>query len=146
LQQARITIEVDLSHEGLLQARDAIDRLLDEQDRPPNKFTEKVRLGQAQRKVDEVWSRVGDKTRHFLVTAARNWEEGDEFTMEGIASALEVAPKTVRSWHRNLGRTLRQVDEGMPEPRLLLSRSNGHKNLYRFPPEVRQAILAQPEE
>jgi transposase-like protein len=143
LPPGRVTIEVDLSPEGLLQARDAIDRLLAEQERPASVSTGHIRLGQAQRKVDEVWSRVGGKTRELLSAAASNWEEGEEFTMEDVALALDVPPQTVRSWRRNLGRTLRRVDEAMPEPPVLVSRSNGPKNLYRLPPEVRQAILAR---
>jgi hypothetical protein len=61
--------------------------------------------------------------------------------MEQVAQGLGVPAKTVRSWHRNLGRTLRQVDEVMPEPEFLPGRWDGERNQYRFQPEVRAAIL-----
>ena len=95
----------------------------------------------ADKKVGEVCNRVGDNLRRFLVVTAQNCDcEG--FTMEDAAGALGATAKTVRSWHRNLGRTLRQVDEALPEPRLMQRRSDGQRNLHWYDPEVRSAILA----
>jgi hypothetical protein len=74
---------------------------------------------------------------------AAEWPEGDEFTMADVARTMDQNEKTVRSWQRNLGRTLRQVDMTLPEPRLLESRWDGQRNNYRVLPEVRDAIARQ---
>jgi len=137
----RMTIEAELSHEGLLELRDAIDSLLAEIEGPRNPFVEKARQEQAERKVREVWSRVGDNIKTLLAVAAVDWPEGSEFSMNDLAERLDKNPKTVRSWHRNLGRSLRVVDQHHPEPPLLESRWDGSRNLYRLLPEVRDAIL-----
>jgi hypothetical protein len=141
----KVTIEAELTRDGLLRLRDAIDLLLGNlgDDDNANPVFADLRLKQADRKVGEVWGRVGGNTKRFLATAAVNWPDGGEFTMEDVAKALDVSPKTVRSWHRNLGRTLRQVDEQYPSPRLLQNRTDGARNLYHFPPEIRRAILAR---
>jgi hypothetical protein len=141
----KVTIEAELTRDGLLRVRDSIDRLLGNlgEDGSTNPVFAGLRRKQADRKVGEVWGRIGDNTKKFLATAAVNWPDGGEFTMEDVADALNVSPKTVRSWHRNLGRTLRQVDEQYPSPRLLQNRTDGTRNLYHLPPEVRRAILAR---
>jgi DNA-directed RNA polymerase specialized sigma24 family protein len=145
----RITLEVELTREGLAGARDAIDDLLADlglPEQPIHPWAGKLKRSsaqrdQAQRKVDEVWARVGDNARRFLAVAAQAYGDGDEFTMDEIARHLDRSAKTVRSWHRNLGRTLSKVDETMPEPELMPKRWNGTQNVYRLTPEVRQAIL-----
>ena len=139
----RITIEAELSRDGLMAVRDAIDDLIASLGFPPGgTSSSKVRQQRADKKVSEVWARVGGKLKRFLATTAQEFGD-DEFTMDDAASVLQVTPQTVRSWHRNLGRTLRQVDQAIPDPPLLRSRSDGHKNLYSYVPEVRYAILSR---
>lgn len=138
----RITIDANLSREGLLELRDAIDVLLGADEAESAGLGGIVRRRRAERKVAEVWGRVGPNIRNFLLHAA-NWPDDREFTMTDIAEEMGTGPKTVRSWHRNLGRTLRHVEETMPEPKLLLYRWDGAQNLYRMPPEVRSAVLKQ---
>jgi hypothetical protein len=136
----RITIEAELSREGLLSLRDAIEALLTDGDGLPlNPWVKKARQRQADQKVGEVWGRVGDNIRRMLAAAAE-WPPGREFTMGDLADVLEVDPRTVRSWHRNLGRTLRAVDEKHPEPSLMPARSDGVRKLYWLEPDTRQAI------
>jgi hypothetical protein len=78
-------------------------------------MTSELRQRRADEKVAEVWGRVGENPRRFLTVTAQTWPDGEEFTMEQAAAVLNVPAKTVRSWHRNLGRTLRQVDETIPD-------------------------------
>ena len=139
-----ITIQATLSRDGLLELRQAIDALLEEvRDERTNPFTAKIMQRKADKKVGEVWGRVGDNIKRFLSQAAHDTGPGGEFTMNQMAEALGVDPKTVRSWHRNLGRTLRVVDAAIPEPPLLENRWDGTRNVYRFPEPIRVAILAR---
>lgn len=138
----RITIEVDLSRAGLLELRSALDALLGDLDNGPSATDEAELVLQADRKVGEVWGRVGDNIKRFLALGAQLNDAHDaEFSMEDIAQGLRTPVKTVRSWHRNLGRTLRQVDEAIPEPPFMIGRWDGERQQYRFPSQIRTAIL-----
>lgn len=138
----RITIEVDLSRAGLLELRSSLDALLEDLDSGPSATDEAELALQADRKVGEVWGRVGDNIKRFLTRGAQLNDIHDaEFSMEDIAQGLRTPVKTVRSWHRNLGRTLRQVDEAIPEPPFMIGRWDGERQQYRFPREIRTAIL-----
>ena len=100
-----ITITAALSREGLLEVRDAIDALLADISGEANQpALGRLREQHADRKVTEVWGRVGENTKRFLATAAvLTLGDAAEFTMDDVARQLGVSPKTVRSWHRNLG-------------------------------------------
>jgi hypothetical protein len=138
----RITIEVDLSRAGLLELRAALDTLLGDLADSTSKTDEPDRMLQADRKVGEVWGRVGENIKRFLALGAQLNEAHDaEFSMEDIAQGLRTPVKTVRSWHRNLGRTLRQVEDAIPEPPFMIGRWDGERQQYRFPREIRAAIL-----
>lgn len=136
-----ITIQTVLSREGLLTLRDAIDALLADANGDTTNLAGKAANSNADRKVDEVWGRVGDNAKRFLAIAARRTTEGGEFSMDDVAQWLDEEPKTVRSWHRNLGRTLKHVDAAIPQPLLMESRWTGERNVYRLPVAVREAIL-----
>lgn len=135
----KIIVEATLSREGLLELRMAVDALLRDLGHEDAVTPHLARA--ADRKVTEVWSRVGSNIRGMLVTAAITWPDGSEFSMNDLAEALAVPPKTVRSWYRNLGRTLKQVDEAIPEPPLLTGRWDGGRNLYTMPSLVRRSII-----
>lgn len=138
-----ITLQAVLTREGLLEVRDAIDALLEgvgHSDASPPQMTLQAR---ADAKVGQVWARVGPNIKRFLATAAQLTADGRGFTMNDIAVDLGRDPKTVRSWHRNLGRTLRLVDAEIPEPPLLEHRWEGQQNVYRLPEPIRNAILAR---
>jgi hypothetical protein len=138
----RITIEVELSREGLLELRFALDALLRDLGGDSSEPDRGDLVLQADRKVGEVWGRVGDNIKRFLTLGAQlNNTDDAEFSMNDVADGLETSVKTVRSWHRNLGRTLRQVDEAIPEPPFMIGRWDGERQQYRFPPEIRAAIL-----
>lgn len=137
-----ITIEVDLSREGLLELRAALDALLRDLGANTSETDRGDLVMQADRKVGEVWGRVGHNIKRFLTLGAQLNDVHDaEFSMEDISQGLRVPVKTVRSWHRNLGRTLRQVDEAVPEPPFMIGRWDGERQQYRFPREIRTAIL-----
>jgi hypothetical protein len=91
-------------------------------------------------KVEAVLTRIGDNPRRLLRAAAYDWEDGEEFTLDELAAALGEPAATVRSWNRNLGRTLKQVDELHAEPELLPKRWDGQQNRYRLEPDVRAAL------
>jgi hypothetical protein len=137
----RITIDASLSREGLLELRAAIDVLLGGEAAEPSPYLMEARERMAERKVREIWSRVGDNIRQLLTTAAMGWPEGEEFTMEDLSVHMRTPAKTVRSLHRNLGRTLHAMESEYPEPPMMISRWNGQRNAYRLPVEVRRAIL-----
>src|SRR5215208_5093355 len=94
-----ITIQAVLSREGLLEVREAIDALLTElAQKQDNTDLAQLRQRHAERKVAEVWGRVGGNTKRFLATAATLTDrENEEFTMDEVAAALELSPKTIRS-------------------------------------------------
>jgi hypothetical protein len=137
----RLHIETELSRDALIELRNAITTLLSDEWPAHDPVLLQTRQVNADRKIAELWSRVGDNIKRFLATGALAWDEGEEFSMEDIARRLDVSPKTVRSWHRNLGRSLRLLDAEYPEPKILLSRWDGARNRYRFPPETRDAIM-----
>jgi hypothetical protein len=138
----RVQIEVDLTREGLLGLRAQLDALLRDLGGPNSEEQrDSDKALQADRKVGEVWGRVGENIRRLLSLGAQLNIDDHEFSMDQLAQGLGSSAKTVRSWHRNLGRTLRQVDAAMPEPAFMLSRWDGRRQQYRFLPEVRRAIL-----
>ena len=122
---SRIHIEAELSRKGLLELREQIDALLGDNGGPANPFTVKVRQREADSKIQSLWARVGDNARRFLATAAVTWPEGAWFSINDVAELLEVSPKTVRSWHRNLGRSLKSLDTEFPDLPVLLKRWDG---------------------
>src|SRR4051812_4308052 len=118
----RVSIEVPLSVDGLLELRDAVDRLLRDlgqgrtadfplptsvvaPDAPWNhELDSRLAVDVADRMVAEVWDRVGDKIKLMLLLGADLNGDADEFSFNELAEGLDVPVATIRSWHRNLGR------------------------------------------
>lgn len=112
-----ITIQTVLSRQGLLDLRDSIDVLIADTSADTTNLAAKVVDSNADRKVSEVWERVGANAQRFLTTAAHKTAPGQEFTMSDVATWLDKEPRTIRSWHRNLGRTLKQSMPRFPSRR-----------------------------
>jgi hypothetical protein len=148
----KIQIEGELTRDGLLRLRQEIDALLEsigDGPRPvhgpalPPSAAADDEQELAYRKVGALWERLGLKTRTFLSTCSLR-PAGQEFTFEDLAAELNESVATVKSWHRNLSRSLRRVEEVYGgQPPLLQRRWGDDKNYYSLSPEVRQAIQDQ---
>lgn len=150
-----LRFEAGFDRESLMQLRDEIDRLMStlppeptsRREQPEAQSTSPAKPPNAQdlawRKVGALWERLGINTRTFLSTCV-SWPAGAEFTFEDVAERLGADVKTVRSWHRNLSRSLRGVERQYgPEPPLFHQRWVEDRNRYSLSPEVHLAIKEQ---
>jgi hypothetical protein len=133
---------------GLLQLRAEIDRLLETLE-PRSGEAEDGETSEAEdlqeladRKVSALWERLGLNSRTFLSTCARR-PAGGEFTLQDLADELGQPVASVRSWHRNLSRSLRRVEQRHPRPALLQQRWVEDRYHYWLSPEVQLAIRRQ---
>jgi len=92
--------------------------------------------------VTVLWDRIGLNSRRFLATAA-HWPAGQEFTFQDLAGEAGESVAQVKSWHRNLRRSMRHVDSARPEPVLLNKRWADDRNHYWLSQEVHLAIREQ---
>lgn len=140
----RIHFEAELTREGLAEVRDDIERLLQSDALSDADARIEWRLPtEAAKRIDQLWPRLGENLRSLLRTGAMDFDDGEEFTLEDLASKLDVASATVKSWHRNLSRSVKRVDREFGEERPVLEGewSNSDWRMhYRMPPEVRRAI------
>jgi hypothetical protein len=143
-----IHFETELTREGLEAVRADIERLLsgiggdgaDVEWRLPTL---------AQQRVDQLWPRLGDHLRSLLTASAREFDDAASFTLEDLADKLAVDLKTLKSWHRNLSRSIKRVDRELgSEPPILPGEwsDTEWRMRYRMLPEVRRAIVARADE
>lgn len=139
----KIQIEADYSRPSLERARAEIERLLESLPSADPVHEQAEADRQAGAKVDALWRRLGINTRTFLSTAAQ-FPEGTWFSFPEIAERAGKPLETIKSWHRNMSRSLKQVEAELgAEPPILEQRWNGERNEYSFPPAVRLAIRQQ---
>lgn len=101
--------------------------------------TEPADLAIARRKIDMVWSRVGDNIKKLLRTAA-GFQNG--YQTQELAKAMRVTPVQLRSYAANLGRTVKRVNAAVGDdgPIYYWDDAAGR---WVMPEGIRQAILAK---
>ncbi len=139
MQQTTFTITGELSEQGLLQARASIDDLLAKHGFSlPTSNPEEM----ATRKARALRERVGDVTWKFVRTIAHCYEPEQEFTFENLVHTFSVDIESIRSWHRNMSRATKRIDEEMgAEPRFLESRWDGSRQHYWLTHVMREALI-----
>ncbi len=97
----------------------------------------------AARKACALAERAGDTTWRFVSRVAQGYESGKEFTFEGLRYVFSVTVESVKSWHRNMARTAKSIDEEMgTEPRFFEARWDGARQHYWLTDVMREALLA----
>lgn len=81
--------------------------------------------------------RIGPETRRMAEAAAEMSSFG---AWQDLATALGTTPETVRSWHRNAGRSIKRVNEELGTNYQLFG-WNVTLNKFAMANEVRSAIL-----
>jgi hypothetical protein len=134
------TITGELSEQGLLNAKAELEELLARQGLPTIVGNpEKV----AARKARALAERAGDTTWRFVSRVAQGYEPGEEFTFEDLRYVFSVTVESVKSWHRNMARVAKSIDEEMgAEPRFFEARWDGARQHYRLTDVMREALLA----
>lgn len=134
------TITGELSEQGLLNAKAELEELLARQELPTLVGNpEQV----AARKARALAERSGDMTWRFVSRVALGYESGQEFTFEDLRYVFSVTVESVKSWHRNMARTAKSIDEEMgAEPRFFESRWDGARQHYWLTDVMREALLA----
>jgi hypothetical protein len=141
--QTTFTITGELSEEGLLQARASIDDLLAKHGFSRSKGNpEEI----ATRKALALRERVGDVTWKFVRTISRCYQPEQEFTFETLVHTFSVDIESIRSWHRNMSRATKRIDEEIGvEPRFLESRWEDNRQHYWLTHIMREALIAADE-
>lgn len=106
--------------------------------------------------VEEYWTDFLSPSGRKLYQGAAEVEvaQGPGFSLEDIAKHLRVDYESVKSYHRNSGRTAArwEREKGSPAPVRLVFDGNygpqegatGWRSRYRLPQEVADEVLAQP--
>jgi len=134
------TITGELSEQGLLNAKAELEELLARQGLStlvgnPEEI--------AARKARALAERAGDMTWRFVSRVAHGYEPGQEFTFEDLRYVFSVTVESVKSWHRNMARTAKSIDEEMgAEPRFFEARWDGTRQHYWLTDVMREALLA----
>lgn len=140
---ATFTIEGELSQQGLLDAKAAIDDLLGE--RATAGINEAVPdesdLALRKTRLLRAWS--GDATWLFMSTIAEHYEPDEEFTFDDLAETFGADKGTVKSWHRSASKIMNKVDAELgSEPTFLDARWDGARQNYRLTQIMRDALVA----
>lgn len=141
----RIQFDAELTRESLEAVREDIDRLLAGTELPGTDMQWRIPTV-AERQVDQLWPRLGDHLQRLIKVSATDFEDAESFTFEDLAGKLDEEIETVKSWHRNLSRSLKRVERevgpGLPVLDGSWSDADGRMH-YRMPAEMRRAVLAK---
>jgi hypothetical protein len=139
---ATFIIEGELSEEGLLDAKTAIESLLGDagtavvEDEIPDADELALRKARLLRQ----W--CGDATWHFMSVTAHSYLPGQEFTFDELSATFNEDKATVKSWHRSASKIMNKVDAELGKlPAFLESKWDGERNHYRIPDIMREAII-----
>jgi hypothetical protein len=90
---------------------------------------------------------AGEGAKKFLELAAEHFGPDEEFTFDELAAATgvpagatRVPAGTLKSWHRNLGRTA--TSRGIKLNDVLVDRWDDGRQHYRLPPAAHAAIVS----
>jgi len=141
---AIVTITVELSRKGLLEAKEAINSLLDE--RGSSATTKQDSSDLARRKARLFREQAGDRSWGFVYAIASKYEAHQEFTFEDLSKALGERVATVKSWHRSASKPMNRVDKELEDgsvvaPKILSSRWDGIRQHYWMSEDMRDAII-----
>jgi hypothetical protein len=141
---AMVTITVELSRKGLLEAKEAIDGLLREHGSSTTSEPDSGDL--ARRKVQLFREWAGEKSWDFVYEIASRYEAHQEFTFEDLSKALDEEVATVKSWHRSASKPMNRVDKELEDgsvvaPKILSSRWDGVRQHYWMSEDMRNAII-----
>jgi hypothetical protein len=139
---ATFTIQGELSERGLLEAKEAIEGLLNEEGVSLNEGDIPDQPELALRKAKLLRASAGSATWHFMSTIAQCYPSGQEFTFDDLKATFSVDKETVKSWHRSASKIMNKVDEELGKmPNFLDARWDGERQHYRMPEVMRDAII-----
>lgn len=133
------TITGELSQKGLLKAKADLEELLTRHGLPavvgnPEEI--------AARKARTLAERAGDMTWRFVSRVAHGYEPEQEFTFEDLRYVFSVDVESIKSWHRNMSRAAKGIDEEMGvEPRFFEARWDGARQHYWLTDVMREALV-----
>lgn len=141
---AIVTITVELSRRGLLEAKEAIDGLLREQRSSTAPELNSGDLARRKAQLFREWA--GKKSWDFVYEIANRYEAQQEFTFEDLSKALGEEIATVKSWHRSASKPMKRVDKELQDgsvvaPKILSSRWDGVRQHYWMSGDMRDAII-----
>ena len=91
------------------------------------------KIGKLKQRLTRTTGKVWD-----IVVAAANLPEGQQFSLEDVATAMGEPHNRVRAWQRILGRTLKKLDlrvfSHVP--------GTAYPTKFEMPTDIRQAVLA----
>lgn len=90
-------------------------------------------------KIADWLGHLGEGSRSFWNIAARHAQSNPSWTFDDLAQASGIDKETLRSYHRNSYRAIR--DESAPDPLASEWDATGAFNVYRMPDVVRDEIL-----
>ena len=141
---ATFTITAELTRQGLLEAKEAIDRILGAQDTSAEAKPDGSPVEEQKARLFREWA--GDKSWDFIHAIASTYEAHQEFTFEDLSKALGVSVATVKSWHRSASKPMNRVDRELDKgavvaAKILNSRWDGVRQHYWMSEEMRSAVL-----
>jgi hypothetical protein len=140
---ATFTIEGELSEQGLLEAKTAIENILSESTAQPS-GTDDIPDAQelALRKARLLREWAGPATWHFMSTIAQCYRPDQEFTFDDLRETFSVDKETVKSWHRSASKIMNKVDDELGNlPAFLVAEWDGSRQHYSMPDLMRDAII-----
>ena len=142
---ATVTITAELSRQGLLEVKEAIDGLLERRRLPSAPEPESGDLARRKAQLFHEWA--GERSWDFLYTIASTYEAQQEFTFDDLSRTFGEDVGTVKSWHRSASKPMKRVDWKLDDssvvaPKFLSSRWDGERQHYWMSEDMRDAILA----
>jgi hypothetical protein len=140
---ATFTIQGELSHQGLLEARTAIDDLLTEKILAPideADIPDASELALRKARLFKEWA--GEASWFFLYMIAERVGPDQEVTFEGLCDVFAANKETIKSWHRSASKIMNKVNAELgTEPRFLHARWDGQRQHYTMSKVMHDAIM-----